>query len=92
MKEITFHYKEKSFSCGACALRMVLETLLSTNIDESNIIDLLGSTKEKGTPLVAYQKNLEFLLAKVCIQLKISNNFEFIIKEKVITKNFSNYK
>ena len=81
MKQIKFNYKEKPFSCGPCALRMVLQTLLDTDIKEEIIIELIGATKEAGASLLLFQKNLSFLLKQICLQFKLDNHFESIIKE-----------
>lgn len=81
MKQIKFYFKQKSFSCGPCALRMILETLTNTHIDEEKIIELIGATEDLGAPLSIFQKNLNTLLAKISNQLKVPNRFEFLIKE-----------
>lgn len=82
MKEIKFNYKQKPFTCGPCALRMILETLLDRDISEEKITHLLGATEETGAPFSFFDTNLAFLLNQICSELKIDNRFIFLIKQE----------
>jgi predicted double-glycine peptidase len=79
--KIPFHYKQKSFSCGPAALRMVIQTLINQDVGEETLIELIGTNEELGTPLLAFETNLSHLLQAICDRYGIENHFEFIIKQ-----------
>ena len=78
---IKFHYKEKPFSCGPCALRMIIESFFNIEIEEEIIIKLIGATEKEGTPLALFKKNLSFSLEQICLQINRVNQFTFHIEE-----------
>lgn len=79
--KIPFHYKQKSFSCGPAALRMVMQALINQDIGEEALIELIGTNEEQGTPLGLFEKNLSHLLQAICDQYRIENHFDFIVKQ-----------
>lgn len=70
---IPFHYKQKSFSCGPAALRMVIQALINHEMDENSLVELIGTDEALGTSLLMFEKNLSNLLQTICIQYKIVN-------------------
>lgn len=79
--KIPFYYKQKTFSCGPAALRMAIQALIAQDVGEETLIELIGANEETGTPLLAFESNLDHLLQTLCNQYRIENNFEFIIKQ-----------
>jgi predicted double-glycine peptidase len=81
MKEIAFRYKQKSFSCGPAALRMIIQTLIDYDVGEEILIELLGTNELTGTPLFAFEEKLTPLLTSICLLKQIPNHFKTLIKQ-----------